>query len=245
MYQKNCVPRKSEKERLASAVVYHGCAVCFNEVGPNMHSHGGQKPYFKGHWLALCTYTVPFIMYSVDEPAPFSSWVEAGSLVRLTGPAALAFTLAHSAGLVEIAILGHLPADQTFNVTASANSSAATTTSCSWDRKIKSHNSSIDFVSGLFHTFYSISVRSEFNMCETSWSAIISHGDSNCIDLTATREKVFNGPLLGSEAKVSYEDSSGLTTSCGTFLTSRSLTRVLLWSISGQVIFWAWSSRSI
>ena len=64
-------------------------------------------------------------MYSVDEPAPFSSWVEAGSLVRLAGPAALAFTLAHSAGLVEIAILGHLHADPTFNVTASANSSTA------------------------------------------------------------------------------------------------------------------------
>lgn len=62
-------------------------------------------------------------------------------------------------------------------------------------------------------------------MSETSWSAIFSHGDSYALNLTAALEEFLDGPLLGSETKVSNENSSGFTTSCGTSLvTSSSLT---------------------
>jgi len=64
-------------------------------------------------------------------------------------------------------------------------------------------------------------------MSETSWSTIFSHGDSNSLDLTAALEEFFDGPLLGSETKVSNENSSGFSTSCGTSLVSSS-------SLSGE-----------
>jgi hypothetical protein len=62
---------------------------------------------------------------------------------------------------------------------------------------------------------------------ETSWSTIFSHGDSNSLDGTAALEEFFDGPLLGSETKVSNENSSGFSTSCGTSLVTSS-------SLSGE-----------
>jgi len=94
---------------------------------------------------------------------------------------------------------------------------------------------SIELVAGQFHGFARGSIVHELNVSESLRPLIVTKGDSDLFDLSAVLEELLDSPLLGSETKVSNEDSSGFTVSISRVgSSSSSSTAVSTWCLTSE-----------